>query len=281
MNLLRAARDKQPPSSRTASRAAPIERRRLRLPMPIVRILLVLLALASPALAQDGARDAAAAREAAQSFRVYVEGVTKEGGRPDLTRPEVAALLGRIFDLDALNALPPAQASDLDWLLDWLQAANATSKLFTRYGSKPGPQPDLPAIQRNMTEYEDQYAAAVNFLIRGQARQAVATNMFMAGLAPEQRTRIREEGLARARGSSAEFILSVICSVIQSGGKPANARVVAAAIRDTREVWASFFLPRDRARVIEYLAGLANQVPDETTLTDLAAFSAALQEVKI
>ena len=48
--------------------------------MPIVRILMVLLALASPALAQDGARDAAAAREAAQAFRVYVEGVTKRAG---------------------------------------------------------------------------------------------------------------------------------------------------------------------------------------------------------
>jgi hypothetical protein len=90
---------------------------------PIVRILLVFLALASPTLAQDGAREAAAAREAAQAFRIYVEGVTKEGERPDLTRPEVAALLGRVFDLDALDALPPAQASDLSWLLDWMDAA--------------------------------------------------------------------------------------------------------------------------------------------------------------
>jgi hypothetical protein len=48
--------------------------------MPIVRILLVLLALASPTLAQDGARDAAAASEAAQAFQVFVEGVTKQGG---------------------------------------------------------------------------------------------------------------------------------------------------------------------------------------------------------
>src|ERR1700686_4735037 len=108
--------------------------------MPIVRILLVLFALASPALAQDGARDAAAAREAAQAFRVYVEGVAKEGARPDLTRPEVAALLDRVFDPDALNALPPAQASDILWLPDWMDAANAANKLFTRYGSKPGPQ---------------------------------------------------------------------------------------------------------------------------------------------
>jgi len=247
--------------------------------MPIVRILLVLLALASPALAQDGARDAAAAREAAQAFRVYVEGVTKKGGRPDLTRPEVAALLDRVFDLDALNALPPAQANDIIWLLDWMEAANAVNKLFTRYGSKPGPQPDLAAIQRNMTEYEDQYAAAINFLIRGFAREAVSSKLFMAGLVPAQRTRVREEGLARLRSSAAEFILEAICSVIQSGGKAVNARLVAAAIRDTGEVWASNFLPQDRARVIELLADLSKRVPDETARIDLAAFTAALQAV--
>jgi hypothetical protein len=243
--------------------------------MPVVRILLLLLAFASPALAQDGARDAAAAREAAQAFRVYVEGVTKTGGRPDLTRPEVAALLGRVFDLGALNALPPAQANDIPWLLDWMDAANATSKLFMRYGSIPGPQPDLTAIQRNMTEYEDQYAASMNFLIRGFAREAVSANLFMAALAPEQRTRVREEGLARSRSGAAELILGAICSV--GGSKPANARLVAAAVRDTRAVWASFFLPQDRARTIEQLADLPKRMPDETAQIDLAAFTAALQ----
>jgi hypothetical protein len=178
-----------------------------------------------------------------------------------------------------LNALPPAQASDMVWLLDWMDAANAVNKLFTRYGSKPGPQPDLAAIERNITEYEDQYAVAVNFLIRGFAREAVSSRLFMASLAPEQRTRIREEGLARLRSSAAEFILDAICSVMLSGGKPANARLVAAAIRETREVWASNFLPQDRARAIELLAGLAKRVPDETARTDLGAFTDALQAV--
>lgn len=221
-----------------------------------------------------GARDAAAAREAAQVFRVYVEGVTKESGRPDLIRPEVAALLGRIFDLAALNALPPAQASDLDWLIDWIGAANATIKLFTRYGSKPGPQ-----FQRNMTEYDDQYAAAMNFMIRSQAREAISGQMFMAGLPPEQRTSVREKGLAGARSFAAEWILEAICSTMLSDGKPANARLVATAIRDTREVWAGYFLPKDRAHVIEVLAGYSKQVPDETARIDLAAFTAALQAV--
>jgi hypothetical protein len=245
--------------------------------MPIVRILMVLLALASPAFAQDGARDAAAARDAAQAFRVYVEGVAKKGERPDLTRPEVEALFDRIFDLDALNALPPAQGSDLPWLLDWMEAANTANKLFTRYGSKPGPGPDLAALERNMIEYEDEFAVAMNFMIRGQAREAVSVKLFWEGLAPEQRTRVREEGLAGARNSAAEFILSAVCSAITSGGKPANARLVSAAIRDTREIWASYFLPQHRSRILEQLAEYTKRVPDEMARADLAAFAAALE----
>ena len=249
--------------------------------MPIVRILLILFALASPALAHDGARDAAAAREAVQAFRVYVEGVTRKAERPDLNRPEVAALLNCIFDLDALNALPPAQASDIVWLLDWMDAANTAGKLFTRYGSKPGSQPDLDALQRNMAEYENHYAMAMNFLIHGYARQAVSSKLFLAALTPEQRTPVRERGFAQARSSAVEFILAAICSAIQGSSKPENARLVAAALHDTREVWASYFEPQDRARVIEQIAEFAKQVPDETARSQLAAFSAALRAVNI
>jgi hypothetical protein len=277
VNLCGAARDKPRPWLRTTARAVQIARCQLRLPVPIIRILLIFLALASPALAQDGARDAAAAGEAAQAFRVYIEGVTKENGRPDLTRPEVAALLGRIFDVDTLNALPPTQASDLFWLLDWLEAANTAVKLFTRYGAIAGPQPDVAAIHRNIIEYEDQFAAAMNFTIRGMAREAVSLNMFMAGLAPEQRTRVREEGRTRARSATAEIVLYSIGSVILGGGKSANVRLVAAAIRDTREVLASYFLPQDRARTIVLLAD--KRAPDETARIDLAAFATALQAV--
>jgi hypothetical protein len=247
--------------------------------MPIVRILLVLLALASPALAQDGARDSAAAHEAAQTFKVYIDGVTKKNGRPDLTQPDVAALLGRIYDLNALNALPPAQGSDIVWLLEWMDAANATLKLFTRYAMIPGPQLDLVALQRNITEYEDQYAAATNFMIRALAHEAVSSRLFMAGLPPEQRTRIREEGFAGFRRSAAEFVITAICAGVQGARKPDNARLVAAAVRDTREIWASYFEPKDRARIIALLADLPRMVPDEVARADVAEFTAALQAV--
>ena len=58
-----------------------------------------------------------------------------------------------------------------------------------------------------------------------------------------------------------------------------DARLVAAAIRDAREVWASHFLPRDRARVISVLPDFARRLPDETARSDLAALTAALQAV--
>jgi hypothetical protein len=50
--------------------------------MPIVRILLILLALASPALAQDGARNAAVAKEAAQTFGLSSKAWRKRAGGP-------------------------------------------------------------------------------------------------------------------------------------------------------------------------------------------------------
>ena len=186
-------------------------------------------------------------------------------------------MLGRVFDLGALNALLPAQASDREWLVEWHEAANATEELILYYGAKPGPQPDREAIRRNMTEYEDQYAAAISFLIRFNAREAVSTGMLMAGLAPEERTREVEEAFAATRRDSPMMILGFISSVQRS--KPANARLVAAALRDTRDVWASFLLPQDRARVIAELADLPKWAPDEMARADLATFTAALQAV--
>jgi hypothetical protein len=58
-----------------------------------------------------------------------------------------------------------------------------------------------------------------------------------------------------------------------------GARLVAADIRDTREVWANYLLPQDRSRVIEQVGAYSRQVGDETARTDLAVFTAALQAV--
>ena len=203
--------------------------------MPFVRIFLLCLALASPALAQDGAKITADAQAATKQFRAYIDGLKKDE-RPDPNKPEVAALLARIFDADALNALPPAKPDDLAWMPDWMQAANDANKALLFYGAMSGSQPDMEKIGLNMVAYEDQYAKIMNFLIRGQAREALAMNMFMVGLTPDRRTKIREDGYTNARHGSAEMILGAIGAVILNAKKVENVRLVSGAIRDTREV---------------------------------------------
>jgi hypothetical protein len=82
-------------------------------------------------------------------------------------------------------------------------------------------------------------------------------------------------------------LLKAICPTAQAkfwvaimgSGKPDNARPVSATIRDAREVWASYFLPQHRSRILEQLADYTKRVPDETARIDLDDFTAAIQAV--
>ncbi|HEY4737451.1 MAG TPA: hypothetical protein VIH63_08660, partial [Xanthobacteraceae bacterium] len=72
--------------------------------MALVRALLLLVALASPALAEtpssDGAALAARASDAAKELRTYLAEVAKAGGRPDFSKPPASELFGNIFDMN-------------------------------------------------------------------------------------------------------------------------------------------------------------------------------------
>lgn len=138
--------------------------------MPFLRSLLLLLALVSPAFSQDGPRDAATAQDAGQAFGIYLDGVLKSGGEPDFTNPPAADLFRHIFDVAALKALPPAKADDIPWLLQWAAAVDQSYTRIILFGVKPGQAPAELVLRRNMAEYEDQCAMAMNFLIRFAAR---------------------------------------------------------------------------------------------------------------
>jgi hypothetical protein len=92
--------------------------------MRLLRSLLILLAFVSPVFSQDGARDAARAKDAGQALALYLDGVMKSGGRPAYNKPRAADLLRQVFDTEELAKLPPPKVSDLAWLLDWSAAAN-------------------------------------------------------------------------------------------------------------------------------------------------------------
>jgi hypothetical protein len=247
--------------------------------MLFLRSLLLLVALLSPALGQDGSQIAASAKDAEQALQLYLDGVSKSGGRPDYTTPPAADLFRRVFDLEQLTALPPPKASDMPWVIDWIDAAKETNKRIIFFGTKYGPNMDQAAVVRNLAEYEDQYASALNFLIRFAAREATASILFMDQLTPEQRTPIREAGLRKARGGAAGLISNAI-GCVALGMRPANARLITAALRDTRDALATFILPNDRTQIIGLLTKATNIVNDDEVQTNFTAFAGALAAAK-
>jgi hypothetical protein len=247
--------------------------------MPILRFLLLLIALLSPAFAQDGPQGAASAKEAAQALQVYLDGVAKAGDRPDYTKPPASELFQKVFDLRQLSALPPSTSADVGWLVQWFTAASLANKQIVYFGTKPGPDPDEMAVLRNLKEYESQYAQAMNFMIRVAARESRALDLFMDTLTPEQRTPVREAGLLKARSGAAELLASAIGIVAQGVG-PDNARLMSAALKDTRDVWASYLLPDDRKQILGYLAKATEIVTDAGVKADLMAVGGTFSAVK-
>jgi len=246
--------------------------------------LLIALALASPAFAQtprdDGASMAAEAKDAATQLQAYLDGVAKSGSRPDFSKPPASDLLGQVFNLKQLEALPPAQGGDLPWLIDWTTTANGVHKSILFFGIAPPVSllTDQAALQRNATDYEDQEAAAINFLLRIFAREIQAAFAFMDQLPPAQRTPVRIEGLSKMRVSLAETLINDLG--FAAGMKSANARLVSAAIRDTGAVWATAILPADRPTVLAMLDKARAAATDEETHSNLSAFGSLMAKAK-
>ena len=175
-----------------------------------------------PAPAPDGTGIVAGVKDAANQLQLYLDYAAKTGGRPDFSKPPVSDLFARIFDLRELAALPPPKASDLLWLLDWTITADGTFKSILYFGIAPPADliADHAAIKRNATDYEDQEAVALSFIIRISARVTQASFLFMEQ--PTQRTTARLEGFTKARAGSAETMLGALVTIAQ-GMKPANA----------------------------------------------------------
>lgn len=253
--------------------------------MPLLRALLLLVALTSSGLAQsppnDGPSLAISAKDAATQFQAYLEKVAKSGGRPDFTKPPASELFGHIFDFKGLAALPMPSVNDISWLLNWASATSQASKAILYYGITPPADPiaDRPAIERNMMEFEDQQTLALTFVVRLLAREAQTMFLFMDQLTPEQRTPIREQGFATARAGAAETVYGALIT-LTSDLKPENERMLSAAIRDTADVWIKDILPKDRPEIIRQAGKARGAVKDAEAKENLALFATAMAAAK-
>jgi len=223
---------------------------------------------------------AAAAREAAGALRLSLDQIAKTGRRPDYSTAPLADQFSRVFDVKDLTALPPAQAGDLPWLMDWGDAANGAFKAIQFFGIAPPVTllADAAALQRNAADYEDQEAAAADFLLRLFAREMQAALAFSDQLTPAQRTPVRMEGLYKMRVADAEIVRSDL--IWTTAVKPANARLISAAIRATGAVWATAILPADRPAIADALAAAEAAAKDDDSRGNLASFAALLTNAK-
>lgn len=249
--------------------------------MRLLQTSLLVAALVSPALAQDGPSIAAGVKDAANQMAMYLESTAKAGKRPDFSKPPISTLFGRIFDSQQLAALPPPTAKDVIWIADWTSAANRVGKSILYFGiTQPAdPLADAPAIKRNMSNFEDQQTIAMSFLIRIAARQTQSMFLFMDQLTPEQRTPIREEGFKTARVGAAEIVYGALITIAQ-GLKPTNARLMSAAIRDTTDVWVTDIFPTDRQQILGILAKAEEAARDDESRKNLVTFGDALAAAK-
>jgi hypothetical protein len=211
-------------------------------------------ALVSPALAQtsftDGAALATRAVDAAKELRTHLAELAKAGARPDFSKPPASELFGRIYDMNALAALPPPAPNEISWLLNWSAAGGGIVKAILTFGITPPAGPsDQAAIERNLVDYEDQQAVASSFLIRITAREMQVLSLFMAQLPEDQRTPIRQEGFDTARAGATK-VLSGALITLASDLKTANARMLSAAIRDTGDVWVQNLFAKDRPEIM-------------------------------
>jgi hypothetical protein len=241
--------------------------------MRYIGSLLVLIALLSPVSSEEAPQPAASAKDAEQALQLYLDGVSKAGGRPDYTKLPASELFQRVFDIAKLSALPPPAAGDVTWPIEWSATANRATRLVMMFGAKS--DLDEPAILRDLREYEDQFAMAMSFMVRVLARQGTALTLFMDQLSPEQRTPAREVGLQKTRRGAGELVASAVGSVAQ-GLKPANIRLLTGALRDTGNVWGTFILPDDRRSMVKMLAAIPATVTDGEARKDLATFAEAL-----
>jgi len=246
----------------------------------LLRSLLILFALVSAALAEDGPSIAAEAKEAANRLQEYLDLVAKAGGRPDFSQPPASELFGRVFDLKKLAALPTPTPRDIPWLMNWSAAASQSFKSIMYFGiTPPAGANDQAVMERDMSDFEDQEAVVVDFTIRIMARQALTMRLFMEQLPPEQRTPMREEGFNTTR-IGAEKLLYGALITIATGMKPVNERLISAAMNDTRDIWVNTILPKDRPQILTQLAQGQKAVKDREARKNLAAFHAALVAAK-
>jgi hypothetical protein len=241
-----------------------------------------LMLLVAPAAASDGKQVAARAVAAAEALQQQAAQAVAAGKRLDLTVAPASEHLRRVFDATSFAELPPAAASDMPWIIDWIGAVSTTNHTLYEFGADPKrpTQLGLAVLARNVREYEDQIAIAVTFQQRLFPRVLETANDFLESLSDAERTPVRLQGLAKMVGGYLDSVKGALCIAADSNIKPANARMIVAAAHESTEIWIELIDEDARKQFIALVTAAQQQTKDKETAEHFRAIRAALEAAK-
>lgn len=241
-----------------------------------------LMLLAAPAAASNGKEAAARAMEAAQALKQQAVEAAAAGRRLDFANGPASENLGRIFDTKAFAALPPAAATDMEWMLDWTGAVSMTNHTLMDFGADPKhtTQPDLAVITRNVHDYEDQITVAVVFQQGLFPRLLESSFAFLSSLPEKERTPVRLKGAEAMVENYLKNVSSALCFAGDTTLKPANARLIVAAVRAAADTWIEWTDDDTRKEFVALVTAGQQQTKDTETAAHFRAIEAALKAAK-
>lgn len=232
-------------------------------------------AICPAVFAADGAQAAAAAKEAAGRFKAYLGDLEKSKGTPDYAKPPASAYLRRIFDADALAALPAPKIDDFGWLLEWVTSVGQTYTVMLMFGAKDS---GTQTAGRNLVDYQDNTLPAAAFMLRLNAYAAPAMPAYFNSLPPGERAQAREEIEQRNRGLVQ--MATGMTGFIGIRLKLENVRLTAKALRDTVAIWAPLTTAQERAGLLARLEKARSTNKDAGIDDAITAISTVIKNVK-
>src|ERR1044072_3001820 len=244
--------------------------------------ILGLMLLAAPAAASDGMQAAARATKAAQAFQQHAQQIAATGKRLDFTAGPASEHFRRVFDVKAFAELPPAAASDMQWITDWMGAVSIANHALYEFGADMTrtKQLDLAVLARNVQDYEDQMTAAMIFQQKLSPRVVETGYEFLASLPETERTEVRLKGLAKMVTGYLETIRGSICFAGDTTINPTNARMIAAAVHASIDVWSEYVEDDMRKEFVGVLIAAQQQTKDKDTAAHFRAIQGALEAAK-
>ncbi|MBX3481618.1 MAG: hypothetical protein KF842_14590 [Caulobacter sp.] len=236
----------------------------------IVAASVAALLMAGPVLA---APDTSAFKAANQRVAQAIN--ANRADLPMLSDPKMAPTLRLAFDQQVLPLLP--LGDPMAALQDCSPAFQAMQAYALGASANLSPSEQALAAGRNAIRYHDEQSLIFAFAISCMARALPAAETFWTGLAPEQRTEVRREGLNKMRSGLTEIYGGALSMIGETPYTLANKAAILESLVRSGETFARVMTLDQRRQTVSRIDALAPS-SDQTLKPRLARLRAIMSD---